>query len=81
MPTQLEGEILVNGRELAEMLGVTLKTTINYHQAARERGYPAGAGKFPKPFLTVAGHPLWRQQDAEEYAANRPSAIRAVGAV
>lgn len=79
MPMELNGETLVNGKELAELLGVTLKTTINYHQAARERGYPEGAGKFPRPVHVIEGHPLWRQADAEEYAANRPSALRAAG--
>lgn len=80
MPVQLNGETLLDGRELANLLGVALKTTINYHQAARDRGYPEGPGKFPRPFITVSGHHLWRQEDAEEYAKNRPSALRATEA-
>lgn len=81
MSTKIGDEVLVNGRELAKMLHVSLKTVINYHQAARDRGYPEGLGKFPKPHMTVEGHPLWLESDAQDYASNRPSARRAVGEV
>ena len=77
MPIQIDGIDLVNGTELAARLGVKLKTVINYHVAARKRNYPEGRGKFPRPYTEVEGHPLWRETDADEYARNRPSALRA----
>jgi hypothetical protein len=76
MPTQINGVTLVNGQEMAQMLRTKLKNVINYNHAARKRGYPDGEGKFPKPYLTIEGHPLWLQTDAQAYATNRPSALR-----
>lgn len=69
----LNGTDVVNSREFAQMLGIKSRTVINYLSRERKAGWPnlGKIGKFPKPLGYVEGHPVWRRDDATNYAANR----------